>query len=35
VTIVGIGTEKGNDKTTNVKATAVVTATAISVTVNN
>jgi hypothetical protein len=35
VTIVGIGTEKGNDKTTNVKATAEVTATAISVTVNN
>ena len=35
VTIVGLGTEKGNDKTTAVKATATVTPTAITVAVNN
>lgn len=35
VTIVGTGNEKGNDGTNKVKATAVVTATNITVTVNN
>ncbi len=35
VTIVGTGFEKGNDGSTNVKATAVVTITGISVTINN
>ena len=35
VTIVGTGTEKGNDKQTNVQATATVTPTAITVQVNN
>lgn len=35
VTIVGTGNEKGNDGTNKVKATAVVTATNITVTVDN
>jgi Tfp pilus assembly protein PilE len=35
VTIVGTGNEKGNDGTNKVKATAVVTPTGITVTVNN
>ena len=35
VSIVGLGTEKGNDKSNPVKATATVTPTAITVQVNN
>lgn len=35
VTIVGTGNERGNDGTNKVKATAVVTATNITVTINN
>ncbi len=35
VTIVGTGNEIGNDKTNKVKATAVVTPTGITVTINN
>lgn len=35
ITIVGTGFEKGNDGTTNVKATAVVTITGISITIDN
>jgi Tfp pilus assembly protein PilE len=35
VTITGLGTEIGNDRSTKVKATATVTPTAISIVVNN
>ena len=35
IVIEGVGTEKGNNKTSGVKATATVTPTAISVAINN